>query len=137
MGNFHNINNSTVIQSNGSNVNINSGNSNNANKAHTDYDETLERLNQKIKGLKEEKLIVLYHIEELINEASEVFVEIASKSTELKDYLKEKREIRSMISLIKTLEETTERKFNYNKKFLEYFAEIDFSNKSYKENDKI
>ena len=132
MGNFHNINNSTVIQSNGSNVNINSGNSNNANKAHTDYDETLERLNQKIKGLKEEKLIVLYHIEELINEASEFFVEIASKSTKLKDYLKEKREIRTMISLIKTLEETTERKFNYNKKFLEYFAEIDFSNKSYK-----
>lgn len=132
MGNFHNINNSTVINSNGSNVNINSGNSNNAKKAHTDYDETLERLNQKIKGLKDEKFIVLYYIEELINEASEVFVEIASKSTELKDYLKEKREIRSMISIIERFEETTERKFNYNKKFLEYFAENDFSNKSYK-----
>lgn len=127
-GNFKNSN---IISSTGSNININTGNGNTERK-----NKKKDKKNNK-KAKKEREIMLSSLTEQIINNLADGIVNITEVFPETKEFARKQNAILLAISGINTFEKVSERKILYNKEFLENFAEIDFSNKSYKEGDQI
>ena len=128
-GNFKNSN--IISNTNGSNININAGNGNTIKK-------NKKKDNKKNKKARKKREIMLSSLtEQIINNLTGAIVNITEAFPETKEFARKQNALLMAISEIDTFEKISERKILYDIEFLKNFAEIDFSNKSYKESDEI
>jgi len=92
-----------------------------ANHGKINYQAETESLKKEINQLKKDNLLYWELTESLVDNMTEVYVQIIEQSPEMNNFLAELKQTKRFIGQINTLEKLTDHRVLYSKKFFEYF----------------